>query len=183
MWPFTSSNDRDTSELTNQLPNNLKEFFDEVNPEQNHESIFEVSPQQARVNEVLLRTEKANHGKYDDVLSKYKLTEKPKKVCSINCSEINQQVMTCFKNFNYASFETPCTKEIKATTTCIELQKKALKKLHYDQCISIKQCDQIRYVIDKLFTENFGQYGDNVNEETSHKFNNDLDKVFWKVWR
>ncbi|KAK6465804.1 hypothetical protein DFJ63DRAFT_310887 [Scheffersomyces coipomensis] len=183
MWPFTSSSGgKDASELTKELPDNLKQFFNEVNPEPNHQSIFEISPHQKRVNEVLKREDDLKRP-YDDEFYKYKQTEKAKKACSINCSEVNSQILECFKNWNYTSFDTPCSKEIAATTKCLEVQKNAFKKLHYDECISIKQCNQIRYIIDKMFTENFGQLGNEINDQTHKKFDQDLDKVFWKIWR
>ncbi|ABN65145.1 predicted protein [Scheffersomyces stipitis CBS 6054] len=180
MWPFTSEKS-DSAEIAKELPEDLKQFFTETNPEPNHRSIFEVSPEQKRVNEVLLRAEKDKT--YSDEFERYKHVENAKKVCSINCAEIQQEVLECFKSWKFAGLETPCTQEIKRTSQCMEIQKAALKKLYYDDCVSIPQCNQIRYIIDKLFVENFGQLGDNVNDETKAKYAKDLDKVFYKIWR
>ncbi|KAK6459669.1 uncharacterized protein RJT20DRAFT_21648 [Scheffersomyces xylosifermentans] len=188
MWPFTSSSgsssgSKESESIEKELPENLKEFFSESNPEPDHRSIFEISPEQKRVNEVMLRAEKSRTGEYSDEFERYKQREKAKKVCSINCAEVQQQVLECFKNWKWASFETPCSQEIVRTTTCIDIQKVALKKLYYDDCVSIPQCQQIRFVVDKLFTENFGQLGDNVTDETKKNFDKDLDSVFYKIWK
>lgn len=178
MWPFTSSNGKDTSEITKEIPENLREFFKENNPDLKHETIFEAPPQQKRVNDILNRKK----SEYSYELDKYKRTETPKKVTSVNCAELQQKVIECFRGWTL-TLTTHCSQEIKNNTSCIEIQNGALKKLYYDDCYDIEQCTKIRFAIDKLFTENFGQYGDNISDETKKQFDEGIDKVFYKIWK
>jgi hypothetical protein len=183
MWPF-NSNEKKTEEVTQDLSPNVQEFFKEANPEKNHQSIFEESPQQKQVNKVLAREEKwvkeQNH--YDYKFERYKQTEGPNKVAQINCAELQQKVIECFRNWSLTSAD-QCRAEIGIVTKCADLQNHALKKLYYEDCYNIPQCDYIRYVADKLFTENFGQFGEDISDESKTKFNKDLDKAFKKVWK
>ncbi|ODV79317.1 uncharacterized protein CANTADRAFT_50860 [Suhomyces tanzawaensis NRRL Y-17324] len=181
VWPFTSNKGKETSELTKELPENLKGFFEENNPDSKHQSIFEESPHQKRVNQVLLKHQKQNTP-YSYELERYKQKEKPQVVTAVNCAEIQQQVVDCFRSFNLTS-TTQCKFEIGKTTACVEIQNRALKKLYYEDCVDIDQCEKIRYIVDKLFTENFGQYGDEVNEVTKANFDKSLDGMFYKVWK
>lgn len=178
MWPF-SSNDKESSELTKELPDSLKDFFEENNPTEKHKSVFESTPQQKRVNDILLKHENKN---YSFEFDSYKHSEDPKKVTSINCAEMQQKVVECFRGWTFTQ-STHCQDEINTHASCVSIQRDALNKLFYGDCVSIPQCNQIRYVVDKLFTENFGQYGDNVNEESKEKFEKELDKAFYKIWK
>jgi hypothetical protein len=180
MWPFSTNYGRDTKELTNELPEGLQDFFKENNPDAKHQSIFEITPHQKRVNDVLSRQDKNPEYTYE--FDKYKQAETPHKVTVINCAELQQKVMECLRGWNVTSTD-PCRAEIKKTTSCVEIQNRALKKMYYQDCVSVEQCSKIRYVIDKLFTENFGQYGDTINDQSQAKFNKDLDNMFYKIWK
>ncbi|CUM47226.1 unnamed protein product [Debaryomyces tyrocola] len=180
MWPFNSNNGKDTSEIAEELPDNLKGFFKENNPDLKHETIFDVPPQQKRVNEILHKHQKNNE--YSFEFDKYKRRETPKKVTSINCAELQQKVIECFRGWTF-TLTNQCSQEIKNNSSCIEIQNNALKKLYYDDCYNIDHCTKIRFVIDKLFIDNFGQYGENMTDESKHKFNEEIDKAFYKIWK
>jgi hypothetical protein len=183
LWPF-GSGDKKTSDVTPELADNVKEFFDKNNPDKSHGSIFEATPHHKRVNEVLLRQQKQNGGKgeYDYTFERYKQAETIDKATYINCAELQEKVADCLRNLTMMSTD-QCKKEIGRTTKCAEIQKDALKKLFYEDCYNTKQCDYIRFVTDKLFTENFGQYGENVNDETKAKFDKEIDKAFYRAWK
>lgn len=177
-WPFNTKNE--TEEVTKKLPDGLKEFFQEQTPDHKAQSIFEISPQQEKVNKTL---QKYADRQYSYEFDRYKQTEKPLKVATINCAEIQEQVLNCFRGYSFTT-GTQCKEEIGKVSQCMELQAKALKKLHYEDCVEVEQCDKIRYIVDKLFTDNFGQFGDLLQDDQNQsKFNNDLDKVFYKIWK
>lgn len=180
MWPFTTLYGKDTKELAKELPEDLQGFFAENNPDAKHQSIFEITPHQKRVNDVLSKQPQNPEYSYD--FDKYKQAQTPHKVTAINCAELQQKVMECLRGWNVTSTD-PCRVEINKTASCVEIQNRALKRMYYQDCVSVEQCSSIRYVIDKLFTENFGQYGDNINEEAQKKFDTELDKVFYKIWK
>lgn len=182
MWPFTFDKGKNTDDITKELPQNLKEFFIENNPDKNNEngSVFEKSPQQQRVDNVLLKNN--INDKYSYEFQKIKATETVRKVTTINCAEIQQQVLDCFRGWSFTSTN-PCSDEIKLSTSCIDIQSKGLKKLHYEECYNEIQCNQIRRVIDQLFIKNFGQFGENINDENQLKFDNEIDNIFDKVWK
>lgn len=183
MWPFSSS-EKKTEEVTKDLSPNVQEFFVETNPEKNHQSIFEESPHQKQVNQVLLREEKwaKEHNHVDYKFDRYKQSEKPIKVAQINCAELQQNVIECFRNWNITSTD-QCRAEIGLVTKCADLQNVALKKLYYEDCYNIPHCDYIRSAADELFTKNFGQFGEDINDETTAKFKQDLDQAFTKAWK
>lgn len=180
MWPFTSDKGKETSEITKELPEGLKEFFKKYNPDLQHESVFDISPQQQRVNEILQKHEKNNAYSYEFDL--YKQRETRKTVTSVNCAELQQKVVDCFRGWNFTK-TTHCSQEMKQNTSCVEIQNDALKRLYYDDCYNTDQCNKIRFIIDKLFTENFGQYGEQTNEENKAKFDQQVDKAFYKIWK
>ncbi|ODV67508.1 hypothetical protein HYPBUDRAFT_147838 [Hyphopichia burtonii NRRL Y-1933] len=181
MWPFTSDKGKDTSEITKELPEHLQGFFEEKNPDRKLEGAHEVSPHQNRVNQVLYQHEKTNPD-YSYQFDNYKRAESAKKVVGINCAELQQKVHECLRGWSFTEAN-HCNEEIKLSMECMKIQKEGLKKLYYDDCYNEKQCQQIRRVIDQLFVKNFGQFGDQVNEENQSKFNNDINGVFYKIWR
>lgn len=174
MWPFTKETPLD-------LTPELLEFLDEQTPSHKSKSIFEISPQQQRVNQVL---QKHTNDDYDYVFDRYKQTEKIPKVATINCAELQEKVLECFRGYNLTATHNQCKDEINKVSSCIEVQAKALKRLYYEDCVDVEQCSKIRYIVDKLFTENFGQYGENLHGEVNvEKFNKEIDGVFYKVWK
>lgn len=183
-WPFSSNKGKETSEVTEELAPSLRGFFAEKNPDQKHASLFSESPFQQRVNEVLNREEKLQKNQqYSYEFDKYKRTDVPRRVTSINCAEIQQHVIECFKGWSAITDTNHCSKEIQTSRSCVEIQTRALKTMHYDDCYDKKQCDQIRYLVDQLFVKTFGQYGENISDENETKYTKDLERVFYKVWK
>ncbi|GEQ72736.1 hypothetical protein JCM33374_g6424 [Metschnikowia sp. JCM 33374] len=175
MWPFTSA-DKSSSELDKELPENLKEFFKESDPSYrliDHEE----DPKESQVQKVLARQSK----EYDGELDRYKHSETPRKVATINCAELQQAVVACYQGWSF--FGNECSEEIIRTTKCLEIQQAALKKLRFGDCYSVKHCSSIRAFTDLLFTSHFGQFGENINEETTSKFDTAVDEAFAAVWR
>lgn len=170
---------KETEEIEKELPENLKDFFQKNNPDLKQANKYEVSPQQKQVNKKLASLPKDQYSHEFDV---YKKKNTIRNVAMINCSELQLKVIDCFKSLNFTSIEN-CSKQIKANKECIEVQTNALTRLYYNDCYSIDHCDKIRFVVDHLFTKNFGQYGENVDEETLVKFNKDLDANFGKLWK
>lgn len=173
MWPFST----DQKDIAQELPDNLQQFYADHNPA-NKEAGREAFHQQ--VHQVL-----AQKTAYSFEFEQWKKAETDKKVTGINCAEIQNQVIECFKKTGGWSLTTygHCEQEMKNGTHCVDVQKDALKRLHYSDCHSEKQCMQIRRVVDELFVRNFGQFGDNVTEEAQLQFNQDLDSVFFKIWK
>lgn len=175
MWPFTK--EKSSDDIAGELPDNLKQFFNDKNPdkkEAGREAYYQ------RVQEVLERPQE-----YSYQFDHYKKEESVQKVTGVNCAEIQNQVVECFKKTGGWSLTTygHCEQEMKNGSRCADIQKDALKRLHYGDCYSEKQCLQIRRVVDELFVRNFGQFGDNVTEDNQAKFNTELDSVFFKIWR
>lgn len=175
MWPFTSGAGKETEELSKELPENLKEFFAEANPAKGR---FEGSPKDEQVDRILAQ----QNQQYTHEFARYKREELLKKVATINCSELQQAVIDCYQGWLLISAN-HCSDEIKRAMKCMDVQSRAFKQLRYENCFSEKQCQLMRYVVDKLFTKNFGQFGEHMNEETQLKFDADIDDVFGKVWK
>lgn len=166
MWPFSQP------DITKDIPPELRAVFDENNPRPQAGA-----DHQARVEAVL-----ANHDTYSFDLQQYKQHNTLPRVASINCAEIQHAVSTCFQGWSLTDTD-PCSTLVKNLSKCVEIQQDALKKLHYHQCYSEKQCGQIRRLVDELFVRNFGQMGDNVTEELKLVFDAEVNKYFEKVWR
>lgn len=173
-WPF-GRGDKDTKELEKELPSELLLFFEEVNPEA-HKS--ERSPKDKVVQAILSR----NQGEYSHKLASYKRNYLLDKVTGINCAEVQQVVVDCYKGWLYISTDR-CAEEMKRTSNCLDIQNKALRQLRYEDCYNEAQCQQIRTVVDILFTKNFGKLGDHVNEGTERKFEQDVERMFDKLWK
>lgn len=178
MWPFTS--DKDASEVSKELPADLGAFFDKANPQTTHQSKLEVSPHQKKVNQVLGKHE---NRPYSFEFERYKKRETLKVATQVNCAEIQQQVVECLRGWNLA-LGNRCDAEIKTHTKCVETQTMALKRLFYDDCVDVDQCKRIRFAVDKLFVDNFGQFGEHVDDEEHRaRFESGVDGVFSRVWR
>lgn len=175
MWPF--SKEKDTKDVEKDLSPEVQQFFNKANPEQNQQLILEQTPKQQHVNNVL-----KNHTQYNQDLDEYRRKNRPSVVCSINCAELQDQVAKCFKNWKFLLTD-PCRTEVNRARDCVELQTDALKRMYYDDCYLVKQCDAVRYLIDKAYVDNFGQYGDEGSEGSKEQFLKDLDKYFYKVWK
>lgn len=185
MWPFGSSNTtpnlgKNTEEINKELPPDLQGFFQQENPDKKHERIFTVSPQQLQVNKIL---EKHKNDPYDDEFNTYKRSQTIKQVAGINCAEIHNLLHECYKNWNWLQPDA-CIDETRKTSKCLDLQLEALKRLHYNDCYSVKQCKAIRYYVDHFFMKNFGPLGEEVNDDDkAENYNKDLDGVFYKLWK
>lgn len=177
MWPF-SSKDKDASELEKDLPSDLQLFFTKANPESLQKLGGDSSAKDLLVDKILDR----EVHEYSHEFAKYKREELLQKVAAINCAEIQQAVVKCYQGWLFLS-SNHCTDEIKKTTKCIDLQNKALRQLRYDECYSKSQCQQMRVAVDYLFTKNFGQYGENVSDETEKNFESEVETVFGKLWK
>ncbi|CUM64271.1 uncharacterized protein PRCAT00001868001 [Priceomyces carsonii] len=180
MWPFTNSNVKETTKITDELPDNLKDFFKKTDLDAKTESIFEPNEKDKIVDAILQEHNKS--GKYSHDLDMYKRTDSPRKVLSINCAEIQKHVIDCLRGWTLTK-TTYCQEEMNNNRDCVDIQRNALKNLYYDSCIDVTQCNKIRYIIDKLFIENFGQYGDNINEASRIKFDRDINNAFYKIWK
>ncbi|EGW31764.1 uncharacterized protein SPAPADRAFT_141336 [Spathaspora passalidarum NRRL Y-27907] len=182
MWPFTSSKPTEgkkTEDINKELPKDLQEFFKQENPDKKHANLFEQSSPQNHIFEVL---NKHKDDPKDPRLAYYKSSQDINNACAVNCSEIKNQVVECSKQVTWLQSGSPCADIIKAMSACTQIQKTALQTLHFDECYNVKQCQMMRYYVDKIFTENFGQYGSEMNDETRAKFNKDIDDAVYKVW-
>lgn len=178
MWPF--SNDKDSAQVSKELPQDLGAFFEQANPETSQQSKFELSPHQKKVNSVLRQRE---NQPYSHEFDQYKRRETLKSATQVNCAEIQQQVVECLRGWNL-TLSNRCETEIKTHTKCVETQTRALKLLFYEDCVDIDQCKKIRYVVDKLFVDNYGQYGEQIDDEdTRMRFDSGVESAFAKIWR
>lgn len=177
LWPFISK-DKDAKELEKDLPTDLQLFFEKVNPESHLAASGDSSAKDNIVDKVLAREVK----EYSHEFAKYKRDELLKKVAAINCAEIQEAVVKCYQGWLFTS-SNHCTDEIRKTTKCMDLQNKALRQLRYEDCYNKPQCQQMRVVVDYLFTRNFGKLGENVNEETEKNFEREVEGVFAKLWK
>ncbi|KAF7999136.1 hypothetical protein HF325_006668 [Metschnikowia pulcherrima] len=175
MWPFGSS-DKSSAELDKELPDDLKEFFKETDPSYRLNEHNE-DPKEAQVQKVLAREKKQYSGEFD----LYKRSETPRKVAGINCAELQQVVVECYRGWLFLGSE--CSLEIARTTKCMDIQKSALKKLRYEDCYSVKHCASIRAFTDTLFTSHFGQFGEKMDDENVARFDTALEEAFPAVWR
>lgn len=176
-WPF-GTGDKDTKELKKELPSELQSFFEKANPQTHKSSAGENSAKDSIVDRILAR----EHHEYSHDFDAYKREELLKKVTGINCAEIQQAVVDCYQGWSFLS-SNHCTDEIRRTTKCMDVQNKALRQLRYESCYNKPQCEQIRILVDMLFVNNFGQYGESMNEETEKKFENEVDSMFDRVWK
>ncbi|KAG7192559.1 uncharacterized protein KQ657_001658 [Scheffersomyces spartinae] len=179
VWPF-GSKEKDVAEIKKELPIDLQEFFDEANPKP-HSSIFEPSPKQKLVEQILLENEKT--AQYSHELDDYKRQQNAGVVLAVNCSEIRMQMLECVKQWKFMGEMNQCSDFVNKYSACDKIQKDALKHLFYDDCYKVEQCKRIRYAVDLFFVKNFGRYGEDVNEETKAKFDDDIDKAFYRVWK
>ncbi|CAK7893490.1 hypothetical protein CAAN1_22S00782 [[Candida] anglica] len=180
MWPFSSSNQgKKTSDLEKEIPDSLKDIFHKGNPEWKNEANFGIAEEEKLVEMAKQRQSKEPYSyEFDD----YKRNEDHKKVTYINCVELQKNVISCLKNWKGADLSF-CDKEMKLNSACTDIQTKALKRLRYDECVSIKQCKQIRFLIDDLFVKNFGQLGEHFDDQTYAKFSDEVDASFVKIWK
>ncbi|CCE81598.1 Piso0_002259 [Millerozyma farinosa CBS 7064] len=177
MWPFSSGSGKDTSEVLKEIPDGLRDFFEEQNPDKRFEGDGS-SPYLKRINEVLSRETKNVDSKVDN----YKRRENLRVVTGINCAELQQKVLECMRGWSYTQGK-QCAEEIQNNTKCVSIQHAALKKLHYEDCYSIEHCKKIRFIVDMLFTKHYGRYGTETGEDVDSKFAKELDKSFFKVWK
>lgn len=175
-WPFTSG-DKDTKELEKELPSDLHAFFDKANPQALQTPIGESETKDAIVNRTLARDAK----EYSHEFATYKRNELLRKVTGINCAEIQQAVVECYQGWSFLS-SNHCTDEIRRTTRCMDVQNKALRLLRYEDCHNKPQCEKMRIIVDMLFVNNFGQFGENMTDETEKQFEQEVDGMFKRVW-
>lgn len=174
MWPF-GSGDKDTAELAKELPQDLQLFFGAADPATRSGAD---SLKDEKVAEVLAKQPQG----YSHEFAAYKRDELLKKAVAVNCAEIQQAVVACYQGWLLVSTN-HCMDEIKRATRCTEVQQRALQRMRYADCYSRPQCQYMRTVVDRLFTENFGQYGERVDEEAEKAFNRGVDAAFERAWR
>lgn len=173
MWPFGSQ--KSNKDVTDELPENLQEFYKEVSLTAHK---LEKDSKDEKVANVLDR----QNTQYSFEFDEFKREFLAQKSSAINCAELQAAVLKCYEGWLFFGVDN-CSAEIKRGAKCNELQERAFQRLRYNECYSQKQCNAIRYVVDQLFTKNFGQLGENVNEELQVKFEYDLDQVFDRVWK
>lgn len=175
-WPF-GFRDKDTKELEKELPSELREFFDKSNPQAQHTLVVENATKDAIVNRTLARESK----EYSHKFAAYKRDELLLKVTGINCAEIQQAVVECYQGWSFLS-SNHCTDEIRRTTRCMDVQKKALRLLRYEDCYNKQQCEKMRMMVDILFVNKFGQFGEKMTDETEKEFEQEVGSMFSTVW-
>lgn len=180
VWPFTSNKGKETSELVKELPEDLKDFYHQSNPEGKYGPLFEPSVRDEKVNRVL--QEHANNRETSYDFDRYKRRETARVATQVNCAEVQHKVIECIRNWKLMD-ASHCSHEVKNFNSCVEIQKKAFGMLYYDDCYSIEQCSKIRFVVDKLFTENFGRYAESIGNANTTKFFDDVNNVFDMVWK
>ncbi|CAH2352331.1 hypothetical protein CLIB1423_06S03972 [[Candida] railenensis] len=181
MWPFSSSSTRSTDDLEKELPENLKVVFQKENPEHRQdESIEKNTKEQILVNRMIQKAQE-EHKNYNFEFDQYKKNENIAKVSSINCAELQQNVLLCLKSWKATDY-TFCAKEIKSHSNCLEVQTEALRKLQYDNCVDLKHCKQIRFIVDELFVKNFGSLGEKFDEDNYITFMREVEGNFENLW-
>lgn len=176
MWPF-GSGDKDAGELAKELPENLQKFFNGADPATKRAASGDALKDD-KVAQVLARQPQEYSHQFDS----YKRDELLKKAVAVNCSEIQQAVVACYQGWLLTSAN-HCTEEIRRATRCTEVQQRALQRLRYDDCYSERQCQYMRTMVDRLFTETFGQYGERKDEAAKKVFGEGVDALFERAWR
>lgn len=176
MWPF-GSGDKDARDLAKELPQNLQEFFDHADPATKRAASRDTLKDD-KVAQVLARQPQTYSHQFDA----YKRDELLKKAVAVNCAEIQQAVVACYQGWLMTSAN-HCTDEIRRATRCTEVQQRALQQLRYADCYNERQCKYMRTMVDRLFTDNFGQYGEHHDEAAEKAFAEGVDAVFEKAWR
>ncbi|KAI5965190.1 uncharacterized protein KGF55_001410 [Candida pseudojiufengensis] len=188
MWPFTKS--EEVKPLGEDLPNDLKDFLIQKNNETTQSSSsepykFEASRNLNRVKEILTKQPIRNQeDQYQ--FEKFKLSNQLQNSVAINCSELEYNLNLCFQNYSIIKdmFKYPCFNKQQDLKRCKNLQTDGFKLLHYQDCYNIQQCNAIKQFLDEMFVKNFGELGENTNDnEKVNQFYNDLNKGFDKIWR
>lgn len=186
MWPFTKSSDDSNAkeDITKELPADLQLVFQREATSSLDGSKF-IPERYAKIVESKLESLPEQQITSEDELEfeNYKIEYSIKSVKQINCSEIENYLLECNKHPWYKFWAIPNLKVSKDLKKCENLTVDGLKFLNYDKCYNIKHCDFIRYHLDKIYTKNFGDLGENVNDETSNLYYKDLHELFYKVWK
>lgn len=170
MWPWS------LQDVKQELPESLQDFYSQADAL--HQKRLVDTQRNVQVQKVLAK----RAAPYDHQLEKYKRQHKVETVATINCAELQNAVVECYRGWTFLR-GTECSAEIGRTSQCIDLQQRALKSLRYGSCYSETQCRQIKAAVDVLFTENFGRLGDTLGDAESHaRFDADLDRLFPLVW-
>lgn len=176
MWPF-GSGDKDAGELAKELPPNLQQFFDRADPATKRAASGDALKDE-KVTQVLARQPQ----EYTHLFDAYKRDELLKKAVAVNCAEIQEAVVACYRGWLMTSAN-HCTDEIRRATRCTEVQQRALQRVRYAECYSQRQCQYMRTMVDRLFTEHFGQFGERKDEAAEKAFGEGVDAVFERAWR
>ncbi|RCK57878.1 hypothetical protein Cantr_06149 [Candida viswanathii] len=184
MWPFTSTQDTNAKEdITRELPPDLQRVFERESATSLSGTKF-IPERYHRMVEAKLASLPEQHPTVESQLAfeKYKVEYPVKTVRQINCAEIENYVLQCNQHPWYKFWALPNIKASKDLRKCETLTVDGLKFLNYDRCYNIKHCEFIRYHLDKIYTKNFGELGERVNDETSNAYYRDLHELFYKVW-
>lgn len=176
MWWWNRS--KKTEEIEKELPPDLQDFFKSNNPDAKYQSNFELTPEKKQVNKVLSRAKQ----NYSHDFEMYKKRNTIRNVAAVNCSELQLKVTDCFKTWDLSRLDN-CSKEMEKNKACVKIQEDGFRRLSYEDCYSIEHCDKIRFLVDQMFIQNFGQYGEEINDNSIDKFNQNLDKYFYKIWK
>lgn len=170
MWPFTSSA---PSDVKDEISPSLQTFFDAEDRSarsMNRESVDVPSKSVSRSEGQTLM---------DVEFAQFK--QSTKKVAAINCAELQEAALECYKGWLYLT-GTECSRKMVRSSKCMEVQQDALRRLRYEDCSSREQCVEIRMLADELFTRNFGQFGEKMDENTQRIFENDLQRTQKYLW-
>lgn len=173
MWPFGGAREPDVAD---ELPETLQTFYKEAAPAGRVADV-DRSPKDAVVQQMLAAQAKG----YNHALAAYKREHSVRHVALVNCAELQHAVLECYKGWLVAS-GTHCSDEAARATRCLEMQQRALRSLRYDDCYHPAQCVQMRALVDRFFTTNFGQFGERITDDTVQAFDKDVDAAFALVW-
>lgn len=173
MWPFSSGGKaEDPDNVTEDISPSLQQFF-----EKQDRSARGLKLEKPDITGPVPQAPASTLSDINFVQFK----QDTRKVAAINCAEIQQAALECYKGWKFLS-GTECSTAMTRSTRCMAIQQNALKRLRYEECSSRDQCQQIRALVDELFTRNYGQFGENINEETQKCFEYDLGRTLSFLW-
>lgn len=165
MWPFSTPPE---------LPQEIRDYYAEQDAGARARAAAS-DERAAKVQRAL-----ASQG-FSHEFEKHKREHTLRKVVAINCAEVQMAVAQCHRG--WLLLETgSCADEMRRSAACLDLQTRALKHLHYNECHEERQCRRIRLLVDRLFVTHCGQLGEKVSAESESRFDAAVDAAFDRVW-